>query len=208
MKQDALYQASIEKTINCPQCGYLLPLYFRWTKLVQCPSCKSSIFLETLGAKVVGEASELSPEPSLIKLHEPIQIETKTYLPLGKIRYSYGRGFWEEWFLRNRNGKEFWLSVDEGDFVLESKIATPDKLKDFDKITLNQKFGNYIVTELDEGECVGFEGELPKKVTIGDTHRYAHLSGVGAALMTVESSIEGVEVYSGRWIDPFRIKKV
>ncbi|HHH19272.1 MAG TPA: DUF4178 domain-containing protein [Campylobacterales bacterium] len=209
MKQDTpLYQATIEKTINCPQCGDSLPLYFRWTKLVQCPSCKSSIFLETLGAKVIGEASELSPEPSLLKLHEAIRIGTKTYLPLGKIRYSYGRGFWEEWFLRDTRNKEYWLSIDEGDFVLESKITTPDKLKNFDALKMGRKYGNYLVTELDEGECVGFAGELPKMVTVGAKHRYAHLSGTHASLMTVEQSPEGVEVYSGEWIDPFSIEKV
>ncbi len=87
MKREAIYKSHIEKTINCPQCGYPLPIYFKWTKLVQCPACKSSIFLEDESIKVIGKSSTLSPEPSLLAIGEPIIIENKGFLPLGKIRY-------------------------------------------------------------------------------------------------------------------------
>ena len=208
MKPNALYSDTIAKTLNCPQCGDQLPLRFRWTKLVQCPSCRSSIFLEDEGAKVVGEASTLSPEPSLIKLRDPIMIDKKSYLPLGKIRYSYGRGFWEEWFLTGEQNQEFWLSIDEGDFVLESRMKMALPFKNIDKLTIGKSYGHYVVTEVGEGECVGFEGELPKRVTIGERHRYVHLSEGGASLMTVESSEDGIEIFKGNWIDPFSITKV
>ncbi|MCH9741426.1 MAG: DUF4178 domain-containing protein [Epsilonproteobacteria bacterium] len=208
MKQNTLYQATIEKTINCPQCGYSLPIHFKWTKLLQCESCKSSIFLEDEGAKVIGEASTLSPEPSLVQLREPIRIDKKTYLPLGKIRYSYGRGFWEEWFLKSENNREFWLSIDEGDFVLESKAKITLPFHNIDKLSVGKRYGKYVVTEMGEGECVGFEGELPENIAIGDLHRYAHLSEGGTSLMTVEASSKEMKVFRGNWIDAFSIEKV
>ncbi len=208
MKKQALYKSTIEKTINCPQCGYSLPIYFRWTKLVQCPSCKSSIFLEDEGVKLVGEASTLSPEPSLLELRVPISIENKTYTPLGKIRYSYGRGFWEEWFLVDSKNREFWLSVDEGDFVLESKAKIVLPFKSIDRLSVGKKYGKFVVTEMGEGRCVGFEGELPESISIGDIHRYAHMSEGGTSLMTVESSSDGMRVFRGNWIDPFIIKRL
>jgi len=208
MKPKPLYTDTITKTLNCPQCGYELPLRFKWAKLVQCPACKSSIFLEDEGAKVIGTASTLSPEPSLINLHDPIIIDNQNYLPLGKIRYSYGRGFWEEWFLTNEQNREFWLSIDEGDFVLEHRIQLTLPFQNINRLTIGKAYGEYIVTEIGEGECVGFEGELPKQITIGKKHRYVHLSKGGSSLMTVESSDEGIEIFQGNWIDPFEIQKV
>ncbi|NEW60466.1 DUF4178 domain-containing protein [Sulfurovum sp. bin170] len=208
MKNQPLYQATIEKTINCPQCGDSLPLHFKWTKLVQCPSCKSSIFLEDDSLKLIGKASALSPEPSLLKLGEPISIDNKTYLPLGKIRYSYGRGFWEEWFLTGEANREFWLSVDEGDFVLESKAKIVMPFKNIDRLSIGKKYGKFVVTEIGKGECVGFEGELPENIAIGKTHQYAHLSEGGTSLITAESSPNGMKIFRGNWIDPFSIKKV
>jgi DNA-directed RNA polymerase subunit RPC12/RpoP len=92
MKNQPIYKMPIEKTINCPQCGHPLPIHFKWTKLVECPACKSSIFLEDESVKVIGKASTLSPEPSLLNIGEPIIIDKREYLPLGKIRYSFGRG--------------------------------------------------------------------------------------------------------------------
>jgi hypothetical protein len=208
MKNMPLYQATIEKTIICPQCGDSLPIYFKWTKLVECLSCKSTIFLEDDSIKLIGKSSTLSPEPSLLELRTPISIDNKTYTPLGKIRYSYGRGFWEEWFLVGGKNREFWLSVDEGDFVLESRIKIVLPFRKIEQLSIGKKYGKFVVTEIGEGECVGFEGELPKSISIGDTHRYAHLSEGGADLMSVESSSDGIEVFRGSWIDPFSIKRL
>ena len=208
MKNKPLYQATIDKTINCPQCGDSLPIYFKWTKLVQCPSCKSTIFLEDESVKLIGKSSALSPEPSLLELRVPISIENKTYTPLGKIRYSYGRGFWEEWFLVGGKNREFWLSIDEGDFVLESRAKIVLPFRNIDKLSIGKQYGKFVVTEIGEGECVGFEGELPEPISIGDLHKYAHLSEGGADLMTVESSSGEIKVFRGHWIDPFEIKRL
>jgi len=210
MKNQPLYQTTIEKTINCPQCGDELPIYFKWTKLVECQSCKSSIFLEDDSVKFIGKASTLSPEPSLLELRVPISIEDKIYTPLGKIRYSYGRGFWEEWFLigGKHHNLEFWLSVDEGDFVLESKANIVLPFKNIERLSVGKKYGKFVVTEIGEGECMGFEGELPEPIAIGDIHKYAHLSEGGSDLMTIESSSDEIKIFRGNWIDPFSIKRL
>jgi len=157
---------------------------------------------------VIGTASTLSPEPSLIKIGDPIIIEKKTYMPLGKIRYSYGRGFWEEYFLKGEDSREYWLSIDEGDFALEKPMNIPLPISSFDELSVGAEYGKYVVTEIGEGECVGFEGELPKLINIGDKHNYAHLSKGGASLVTVEFRNNQMSVYSGEWIDPFSISGV
>ncbi|HIP41429.1 MAG TPA: DUF4178 domain-containing protein [Campylobacterales bacterium] len=209
MKKPTLYQATIEKSINCPQCGDTLPLYFKWSKLVQCPSCKSSIFLEDKSVILLGDSSALSPEPSLINIQEPFIFEKKSYLPLGKIRYSYGRGFWEEWFLKGEANQEFWLSIDEGDFALEQEAKITMPFHNIHKLTLGKSYGTYVVTEIGEGECVGFTGELPENISVGKLHQYAHLSEGGSSLITVESSSsKRMKVFKGNWIDPFKITKV
>ena len=185
-----------------------MDIYFKWTKLVQCSFCASSIFLNDKEAELIGKASVLSPEPSLIKLHEPIIIDNKKYLPLGKIRYSYGRGFWEEWFLKGESNKEFWLSVDEGDFVLEKRTEISLPFKSPRVVRVGRRYGAYIATEIGEGKCVGFEGELPFSINIGKTYNYIHLSKGGGNLVTVEFT-DGIDkIFQGKWIDPLTIKRV
>ncbi len=205
---EALYKADIIKTLNCPQCGDVLDIHFKWTKLTQCPSCKSSIFLEDASVKLIGESSVLSPEPSLLKIHDPITIENKNYLPLGKIRYSYGRGFWEEWFLKGEKNREFWLSIDEGDFALQERVAVSLPFKSPRIVKAGKSYGLYVATEVGKGVCVGFEGELPLPIQIDQTYHYIHLSRGGGELVTVEFIDDKIETFNGKWIDPLSIKRV
>jgi ribosomal protein S27AE len=207
-KNNNLYKIEAEKTINCPQCGDGLDILFKWTKLVACPSCKSTIFLEDDGTLKIGEESTLSPEPSLIRLRDPITIDNRNFLPIGKIRYSYGRGFWEEWFLKNERGEAYWLSIDEGDFVLQKKANVKLPFDTPLSVHVGQKYGNYLVTERGTGKCVGFEGELPEPIKLEQSHFYLHLSQGGGKLLTVEATARETTTFVGEWIDPLSIKRV
>ncbi|CAA6804199.1 MAG: Unknown protein [uncultured Sulfurovum sp.] len=191
---------------NCPQCGDKLNILFKYSKLIKCQSCNSSIFLEDESVKVIGERSVLSTEPSLIHLHKMFKLNDKTFMPLGKIRYDYGRGFWEEWFLKDDNNKEFWLSIDEGNFVLEEKIKLVLPFKNFQQFKLGKKYNNYLVTEKGFGICVGFEGELPKEIKMNAKHQYVHLSAGYNKLLSIEFNEEGIEVFQGEWLNPLDIE--
>ena len=191
---------------NCPQCAAPLSFHFKYSKLIKCASCNSSIFLEDEHVTLVGESSVLSPTPSLMVLNKQFKFQGKTFTPLGKIRYSYGRGFWEEWFLTDESNKEFWLSIDEGDFVLQEKAKVPLSFNTNSKFTVGEKYGQYIVTEKGKGRCVGFEGELPQKVELGEVHIYVHLSKGGGNLVTYEFTTNLTETFKGTWIDPLEIE--
>ena len=202
-------QFSVEKQFNCPQCGYSLSLYFKHTKLIQCESCKSTIFLEDETARLSGDSSVLAPEISILELNTPFFFEQKSYLPLGKIRYAYGRGFWEEWWVKDTQNNEYWLSIDEGDLVFQQKVEMtyPDDL--FARLRVGLVTSDdWVVTELGKAKCEGFEGSLPKKIVVGSTYAYAHLSGKDAKLRTLEFVNNKLEAYEGKWISPFHIDKV
>jgi len=197
------------KSINCPQCGDTLPLYFAHAKIAQCESCQSTIFLEDESARLAGHSSVLAPEPSLIELNKTFKYEKKYYLPVGMVRYSYGRGFWEEWWLKDDNQDEYWLSVDEGDMALEKLVPNEDKANIFKIAKVGQPIGSkWVITEIDRGKCVGFSGSLPYEIVEGQKHNYIQLSGYDASIKTIEVDPSGVRTYIGKWIDPFAIKVV
>ena len=195
-----------QKSHNCPQCGDLLNIYFKYAKLIKCNSCGSAIFLEDDAVKLIGQSAVLSPEPSLIQLHKPFKFQNRRFTPLGKIRYSYGRGFWEEWFLKDDKNQEFWLSIDEGDFVLEEKIKFSFPFKKNHTFKVGQNFNEYQVTEIGTGVCVGFEGELPEVIKLDESHTYVHLSRGHGELLTLELSDNETMTFKGQWIDPLEIK--
>ena len=199
----------IEKNINCPQCADTLPLYFKHTKLLQCNSCKSSIFLENDATKLAGDSSVLAPEISILTLNRAFFYDHKSYLPLGKIRYSYGRGFWEEWWVKDLQNNEYWLSIDEGDLVLQQKTQMHYDNNIVEHLSLGDVLNNeWIVTEVGTATCEGYEGALPKHIAIGSSYKYVHLSGKNAKLLTLEYAQNIIEGYEGKWISPFDIGSV
>jgi DNA-directed RNA polymerase subunit RPC12/RpoP len=204
-----LKQFDVEKQFNCPQCGYTLSLYFKHTKLVQCQACKSNIFLEDDAVHLWGDSSVLAPEISILELNKAFFLEQNSYLPIGKIRYSYGRGFWEEWWIKDTQNNEYWLSVDEGDLVFQQKVKITYLDDFFERLHVGLVTSDdWVVTELGEAKCEGFEGSLPKKIVVGSTYVYAHLSAKGAKLRTLELVDGKIEVYEGKWISPFDIGKI
>jgi len=200
---------TIEKEFNCPQCGDQLSLYFKHTKLIQCISCKSTIFLEDDATRLSGDSSVLSEELSLIELNQPFFYQQKSYMPIGLIRYSYGRGFWEEWWVKDIANNAYWLSVDEGDFILQKEVDTLLSIEEFDALYLNTPLHNgWIVTEKGTATCEGFSGSLPKVVKKGSQYEYVHLTGKDGELQTIEKVNQKLQTYQGKWLSPFDIGKI
>lgn len=193
-------------SINCPQCGDTLPLNFRHTKLVHCESCSSAIFMEDDSIRLIGEQSLLSEEPCLLERGVPIEIAGRDFVPVGQIRFNYERGYWEEWWIIDNGGQGWWLSIDEGDYVLEQPLERTFGIP-FESYSVGATVEGWQVTEVDRGTCAGFMGELPEMILPGQSFRYAHLSRTGSKLLTVEFDDDGGEYqFEGEWIDPFEIK--
>lgn len=198
-------------TLNCPQCGNALPLAFSFSKLTVCNQCDSTIFLEDQGARLAGTQSTLADLPSLIQLKTPFSYKKISYLPVGHIRYSYGQGFWDEWWVMDNQGEGVWMSVDEGDFAFEHPKKLQGSLPRINQISLDQTVRvmdkDWKVTEIGRATCEGFQGELPEVIEAGEQFDYIHLSAKDAALMTLEFfGPNEVYGYQGQWVDPFDIK--
>ncbi|PID50065.1 MAG: hypothetical protein CR991_03325 [Proteobacteria bacterium] len=202
------------KTFNCPQCGDALAHHFRFSKLVVCDSCNSTLFLEDEQVRAAGSHSVLTELPSLIQLHQPFQYLQYSYLPVGHIRYSYHYGLWDEWWVIDSSGQGIWISVDEGDFAFEHRQAikhSANKIPSIQKLKLEQSLElfnqKWWVTEKGLAKCEGFRGELPEIIEWGERFAYAHLSGEHSELLTLEYPLNGkVQAYLGKWVDPFEIK--
>ena len=194
-------------SFNCPNCGDTMPLEFHYAKIAQCKSCGSHVFLEDDAVRLAGKQSVLSEEPSLIKMHESFSFGRNSYTPVGRIRYSYGRSFWEEWWVLDASHKGYWLSVDDGDYVLEKESTLDLPIRSHTELRLHDSVKGYQVTEIGSGECLGFEGELPEIIEVGEVHHYVHLSKENGSMMTIEFFAGAIKYYKGEWLDPYDFRK-
>ena len=197
-------------TYNCPQCGNLLPVNFRHSKLAVCDHCSSTIFLEDDAVRLAGKAAVLADLPSLLQLRTPFQYKHTTYTPVGQVRYTYKGGFWDEWWVLDPAGAGRSVSVHEGDFAFEIPLQWALPFPDIREAQVGQviKRGTqeWEITEKNLCTCEGIRGELPERILPTERMGYLHLSGNAGALVTLEYPFQGEPAaYQGNWIDPFEI---
>ena len=196
--------------LNCPVCGAKAPSRLQHAKLIVCEHCQTSLFLEDEVVKHIGEKSVLTDVPSIIEMGRRFQYRNWTFEPYGRIRFDYGDGFWDEWWVVLDNGNGRWVSVDEGEIAIESPVEFNETPPDYDTLTIGSEITltsqSLRVTERNVATCIGVQGELPEVIAPGETHQYVHLSGPRGLLLTLEFHDDSFSLYKGLWIDPFDLR--
>jgi len=198
------------KELICPQCGYRIERKVGTSALIVCPACNSSLFLENEAVRNAGKMAMLVKEPTLLSLRKTFSYRGWRFTPLGRVRYDYGDGFWDEWWVVSDNGGTNWMSVDEGDVSIESQVKDiKTKYLPFEelKIGTQLRVGGQLltITEKNSCVCVGAEGELPFRPSSGETFNFVDLLGPKGAMFTIEYYPDTIECYKGTWVDPFDI---
>lgn len=198
------------RSFNCPNCGAELHARLSSAKLIVCDYCDSTTFLEDEAVRLAGKKGVMHERPCLIELGKGYSHRGNEFLTIGKVRFDYGYGWWDEfWAVNDQDG--MWISVDEGDIAVERPLdVDKSKLPAMGDIrvgkTIELADQTYLVSEIGSATCVGIQGELPEALAPGDRFGYAHLRRGAVDLVTLEFDKEGVQATSGYWLDPFEIE--
>lgn len=200
--------------LNCPSCGAELPHRFRYSKMAACEYCDNVVYLSGAEATILGKQSALANYPSLLRLGGRFRYKGLEFEPVGFLRYDYGAGFWDEWWVLTDDGEGRWVSVDEGDFAIEEPVKAdrdPPPRKQLQVGARLELLGQeWTVTETGHARLLGLRGELPEPMGLEREFDYVELSAPGAWLVTLEygNADNQVEVYRGQWIDAFEIEEL
>lgn len=162
------------QTLNCPSCGAQLELQYRHSRMVVCNYCSQTSYLNAGSTEAVGKKIVLADYGSVLSVGKRGKLNDKPFQVLGRLRFDYQDGFWDEWLVWF-DGSEFadyWLQEDEGEFVLFSKKELQVEAPVFEKV----KVGSLIsvnsqavfITEKSRATINGGEGELPFQVVPGE----------------------------------------
>lgn len=195
--------------LQCENCGAEVDRRIRSSKLVACTHCDTTLMLTDEGFRKAGQQGVMRDAPSLLQLGRTVRIDGASVTPVGQARFSYGRGWWDE-FWCDAGDEMVWVSVDEGDYAIERPLEEGRRPRRFEgKLGEHvDLFGvDFTVTEAETGECVALRGEFPEALRVGEKHLFFDLSGRNGELITVERW-EGEEAwFVGHWIDPWRVSE-
>lgn len=209
-KPSALFKEA-GKQLNCPSCGAPLPKTYSASRLVACGNCRSVLLLNKQGVDPLSKQADLADYPSLFEIGRQYRYGDLLLMPTGWLRFSYGRGTWDEWWCETDRGQGVWISVDEGDFVMEQsqpKLSLPPLAEIKQKQGLDLFNSHWIATEFGQAHYEGMAGAIPELVTPDRHFDYVHLSAPGRQLITLEYDHPEAEpaVFLGEWLDPFAIE--
>lgn len=162
------------KEFNCPSCGAPLELEYRFSEMVVCGFCNQTTHLSGENLEAKGEKVKLTDYGSKFYIGAKGKLFDDNFKVLGRIRYDYPDGFWDEWLvkLENEPDKEYWLQEDEGDYVLFEKSGSLPTNTSFSDLMVGQKVDweeeKIFITEKSTAQIVGGEGELPHRVIPGE----------------------------------------
>ncbi|WP_236019349.1 DUF4178 domain-containing protein [Fuscibacter oryzae] len=194
--------------MNCPKCGAGLGPRLKALKMVSCVHCGTTSFLQDDQFVLAGQAGVMHDTAQLIRLGQSVTIGGQTYFPRGQARFSYGRGEWDEFWAETQDGG-VWISVDEGDVVIQRPLSATDAPKTAPAETLGAEVGAdgrwFSVTEVEEAECVALAGSFPEILRVGDRYRFVNCTGNDGSLLSGESGPDSWTWFLGTWVDPFEV---
>ena len=153
--------------LNCPNCGGAIEGISPLIRSIDCPYCSSWLRL----SNQVWQANEGQKTP----LDAPTFLRVglggnapdgTRYSVIGRLRFQYGMGSWDEWWIEDSHGESFWLEEDDGSYYRHSlgkEISLPNGSKGISvggTLTLNDG-PTLFITEKYQADIVGREGMLP-----------------------------------------------
>ena len=207
----------MSETINCPSCAAELDKKIKSTKHIVCEYCYSSLFFEDDSIQNLGVMAEVIDEPSILQLNIDFEYRGWNFVPIGRVRYDYGRGWWDEWYVMDTKGETKWISVDEGQIAIEEKEERIENspivfedcfVGDSIELTFKEKSTLFTITEKKGCKNIAAEGELPFPIISDEEFNYIDLISKDGISATIEIFNDGSqEIFFGSWIDAYDLKR-
>ncbi len=177
------------RSLSCPNCGGPITVESAYTTLVVCPYCGSSLYIRDTGVDITGRTAKLAQFPSRLSVGAQGTIRGRPFRVLGRVRYQYEDGFWDEWFLQFADGQVGWAEEDEGEFTLTFKRKLTSPIPPFDQIRVGSTIplggAPMFVTEKGGAQIVGGEGEISMTAPPGRAIQYVDGNAGGKAIRLV-----------------------
>jgi hypothetical protein len=187
-------------SMNCASCGAPVEIKNRFSKVFVCGYCGSHLTVGDAGLGIAGKYPKLTDFPSIFQVGSTGAILGKPFTALGRMRYKYPGGHYDEWFI-DFNGEKAWFTEDEGTYTLYTDLFEAVDIPDIYTIKPGQNImvGDKKVMVKEKGRAVieGGEGELYFYAEPGTEVIYMDAVSEGRKV-SVEYTENEVEVFAGR----------
>jgi hypothetical protein len=191
--------------VKCPSCGAEKEIHNPGVVTVVCEYCGTAIFWDDEKVLSAGRQAILPEGFSRLYRGATGKLKGVGFRVLGRVRYSFGKGFWDEWFVEIEDGSTGWLTEDNHEFAIQQekkRLTLPDMANLVPGRFVMVDGIKFYIQEIGEAECTGMEGDLPIKIQTGEKYRYADGSSPdGRYVIGIEFDDDPPSVFTGKWLD-------
>jgi Domain of unknown function (DUF4178) len=194
------------KQMTCANCGASLEIENQFIRTVTCKFCKSSYLLRgTDGLDFTGQSSNLADYPSRLQVGMNGKIRGRAFTVLGRVRYNYDGGFWEEFQVAWTDGAPpDWLEEDEGYWTLFRRERVKSAVPPYDSLRVGSTFSvnnrNVFISEKRQAEVAGSEGQFASALPIKGLFGYVQ-GGSDNSSVSVNYWQDEIEISIGDELD-------
>lgn len=197
--------------LTCENCGAPIAIDNQFVRAVNCKFCGSAYLVNgTDGLSARGQGVSLANYPSILNVGQTGIIRGRRFNVLGRVRYAYDEGFWEEWQISWDDGQPpAWLEEDEGYWTLYTKERVRSAIPPHDQVrvggTIKVNAYDVFVTEKRSGKMVGSEGQFSSVMPISGN--FGYLTGTtNGRPVSVTYWEDEIEVEVGDDLEPHEMK--
>ncbi len=187
-------------SVNCSSCGAPVVINNRFSKVLVCSYCGTHLKMSDGGVTVAGKYPKLADFPSIFHVGSTGTILGKAFTALGRMRYRYQGGHYDEWFIEY-DGDKAWFTEDDGTYTLYTDLFEAVEIPDISTVKAGQNIlvGDKKVMIKEKGKAVveGGEGELFFYVDPDSEIIYLDAVSEGKKV-SIEYTENEVEMFTGR----------
>lgn len=165
-----------------------------------CNYCGASLYVRDTGVDLTGKVAKLAEYPSRLSVGAKGQVKGRAMHVLGRVRYQYADGFWDEWFVQFDDNQVGWIEEDESDLTLVFKSKLTSPIPPFDQV----RVGSFIplgrdrmfVSEKGQGQVLGAEGQVSQVPAPGRPIQYIDGNASSKAFRLVIDE-SGITLHTG-----------
>lgn len=192
--------------MNCPSCNAEISFDQRFASVLICEYCHTSMTFDAGVFEIQGEMSLLASPLGIVAVGSYGTLKGKGFQVLGRVRYGYELGAWDEWYLLFDDETTAWFTEDEKRFTLEKPVTIDcdaellKAIQPGEIVSLADK--EFMVRERGTVICEGGEGQLPFSLVLNDVYYFVDLQSPDGGTATIEIEPDGtVKFFDGEPVD-------
>lgn len=164
------------------------------------------------GVREVGKAGSVPFDISPIQITTTGTADGTGFEVIGRVRWGWANGSWNEWLLLGVDGVHRWLGEAMGQFMLLTE--RPELVESFAPAQAmargeTPRIGtglildgtDFQVADIKTATCIGSEGELPFATPVGLEALSVDLRSPVGKCASIQREHDAVHLYVGRYVD-------